>query len=198
MGPPLYPERPLALPKSGTRSPYTPAEQRALVGWIKGLSTAHMRAGATALMGMGFGAGLISREMAAARASWVHEERSGLVLGVEGDRLRRVPVVSRWEWALRRALELAHGGHLFIAGQDPEDSKRVSKFVESLRRGRGPKLSVERLRVTWIIEHLQSGVPLNVLVDAAGVSGEHLGRYASHLEPLEAELADRWLRGNAP
>jgi hypothetical protein len=192
LGPPLYPPRPLSLRKSDPNQPYSRDDERAVRGWVRGLSTSRLREGAISLVGMGLGAGLRSKEIEAADSSWIKEDGSGLVVIVPGSRRRRVPVAARWEWELRRAVELSGGGLLFRPS--PGRRKRVSVFTESLPANH-PKLSVQRLRVTWIVRHLDARVPLHVLADAAGVTGEQLSLYAGCMADVPAVEVDRLLRG---
>ena len=71
----------------------------------------------------------------------------------------------------------------------------VSRFVERLPGGDAPKLSTQRLRATWVVRHLEAGVPINVLAAAAGVGAERLARYARSMRAVAAHEADRLLRG---
>ncbi len=193
LGPPVYPPRPLSLAKAAPAQPYSRGGERALVGWVRGLSTSRQRDGATALLGLGLGAGLRSKEIEAANATWVNEDGSGLVVMVPSSPGRRIPVLARWEWALRHAVERSDGGLLFRPA--PGRRKRVSVFTENLPRANDPKLSVQRLRVTWIVRHLDAHVPLHVLTGAAGVTAEQLALYAGFMAQVPPGEVDRLLRG---
>jgi len=191
LGPPIYPPRPFSLPKSAPDQPYSRDDERALRGWVRGLSTPRLREGAIALLGLGLGAGLRSKEIDAAETACVEEDGSGLVVIVPGSPQRRVPVLARWKWALRHAIEHSQGGLLFRPS--PGRRKRVSVFTENLPRANDPKLSVQRLRVTWIVRHLDARVPLHVLAGAAGVTAEQLSLYAGCMADVPAAEADRLL-----
>jgi hypothetical protein len=196
LGPPEYPERPLRLPKSAPVVPYTVQEEATLAGWMRGLSTERVRRGAVALLGLGLGAGLRSREIDMAQVSWVEESAKGLTVVVPETPGRRVPVLVRWEWAIRQAVEHAHSGQLFLPEQQTARRKRVSVFTENLPKHHAPKLSVQRLRITWIVRHLDGRVPPNVLAAAAGVTGEQLFQYVASMAPADPDEADRLLRGD--
>ena len=194
LGPPLYPERAVPLGTSAPVDPYTPKEERELAAWAHGLPTARMRDGTLALLGLGLGAGLMSIEITRAQGTWLHARGGGLDLEVEGRRARRVPVVAAWEWALRHAHARCGGGYLFRPDRADRGRKIVSVFSENLRRGDAPKLSVQRLRATWLVRHLEARVPVRVLAVAAGIKPEELFRYAGALRPVSPEDADRYLR----
>jgi hypothetical protein len=195
LGPPLYPERPLALEKSDPSAPYSLEDERALIGWSRGLPTDRMRDAAIALLGLGLGAGLTSREINLAEADWIEHAGPGLVIAVPGSPGRRVPVVARSEWAVRAALAHAGGGLLFLPGRTRHRKKQVSVFTENLPAHHQPKLSAQRMRVTWIVRHLDARVPLHVLAAAAGVGADQLASYATFMAPLPLGEADRLLRG---
>jgi hypothetical protein len=195
LGPPIYPERPLALEKSDPSAPYSFQDERALTGWSRGLPTDRMRDAAIALLGLGLGAGLTAREINLAEADWVEQAPAGLVIAVPGGRSRRVPVVARWEWAVRDALAQASGGPLFLPGRTSRRKKQVSVFTENLPAHHKPKLSAQRMRVTWIVRHLDGRVPLHVLAEAAGVGADQLSSYATFMAPCSLGQADRLLRG---
>jgi hypothetical protein len=195
LGPPTYPDRPLAIEKSDPSVPYSLQDERALIGWSRGLPTGRMRDGAIALLGLGLGAGLTSGEMNVAEADWVEQADAGLVIAVSGSRRRRVPVAARWEWAVRDALAHASDGLLFLPGRIRRRKKQVSVFTENLPAHHKPKLSAQRMRVSWIVRHLDARVPLHILAAAAGVGADQLSSYATFMAPLSLGEADRLLRG---
>jgi hypothetical protein len=196
LGPTVYPPRPHPFSQSSPLTPYSRDEEVALVGWSRGLPTERMRDGVVALLGLGLGAGLDAREIERARASWIEHGTRGLTVNVKGDRGRRVPVVARWEWAVRDALTKSNGGLLFRSGRAQQ--KRVSVFTENLPRGTAPKLSSQRSRATWIVRHLEARVPVNSLADAAGINADELFRYAPRMRSVAPDEADRLLRRTTP
>jgi integrase len=195
LGPAVYPPRPLPLQQSGPLPPYSRDEEAALVGWSRGLPTARMRDGVVVLLALGLGAGLEAREVERARADWIEQDAHGLTVVVTGDRSRRVPVVRRWDWAVRDAVDKSRGGLLFRSGQ--AQRKRVSVFTENLPRADAPKLSSQRLRATWIVRHLEARVSVNALAVAAGINGEELFRYAARMASVPPDEAERILRGES-
>jgi hypothetical protein len=195
LGPDVYPQRPLSFQASGPLAPYSAAEEAALAGWSRGLPTERMRDGVVALLGLGLGAGLDAREIERVGADSIEHGPHGLTVIVTGQRPRQVPVVGRWEWAVRDALSKSCGGLLFRSGRARR--KRVSVFTENLPRSDAPKLSSQRLRATWIVRHLEARVPVNALAVAAGVNSEELFRYAPRMAPVLHDEAERLLRGES-
>lgn len=195
--PDVQPARPLSLSQSKQVRPYSRDDERTLAGWARGLPTARMRNGAIALLGLGLGAGLQSSELEVADPTWVHTSGSEMTLVVPGQRARRVPVATGWQWAVRDALERNDGGPLFARTVTAAKRKRVSAFTENLPRHGAPKLSVQRMRVTWIVRRLDDGVPLNVLTAAAGVGADQLSLYVQYMAPVSPDRADAWLRGTS-
>jgi hypothetical protein len=198
LGPPLYPERRVALQKSPTVAPYTADQVRRLAGWARGLPTARMRDGAAVVLGLGFGAGLRSIEIARATASWVETTPAGPNVVVHGAHARRIPVRRDWEWAIAQAVAASDGSFLLLPGRAIAHRKDVSVFVENLPRHDAPKLSPQRMRGTWIVEHWRAGVPPTAIATAAGISPEQLFNYTAWLPALDPGETDRLLRGSAP
>jgi hypothetical protein len=196
VGAPFYAPRPVRLPSSGPEHPYTAAEITALVAWARALPTASMRDGTAALLALGLGTGIRSAEVNHASADWVEETAAGLAVVVKVGRSRRVPVKKRWEQALREALLRADGGLLFRPERTRIHEKHVARFVERLPCGDAPKLSTQRLRVSWIVDHLDERVPVSVLEEVAGIGADTLGRYARFMQPIDVAITDELLRGD--
>ena len=195
LGPDMYPPRRLPLTSSDPVESYLELEERALLSWARGLSTPSMRDDALVVLSLGLGAGLTSGEMTRLCASSVEAAGAGIALMVEGPRARRIPVTARWEPDLRAATDRAKGSLLFRPDRTRPQAAHISRFVERLPRGDAPKLSTQRLRATWVVRHLETGVPINLLAVAAGVGPERLVRYARSMRPIDAEVADGLLRG---
>jgi hypothetical protein len=191
----VYAPRRLPLSASDPVEPYAEHDERALLSWVRGLSTISMREGALVVLSLGLGAGLTSSEMTRLRASAVESTPSGLVLAVDGPRARRIPVAARWEPYVRNAVNAAGGGLVFRPERARAVGSHVSRFVERLPRGDAPKLSTQRLRATWVVRHLEAGIPINVLAAAAGVGPERLARYVRSMRTVDPASAGRLLRG---
>ncbi len=195
LGRQLYPPTPLPVRTSDPATPYSGGELSEIGSAIRGLRTPHQRAGAFALLTLCAGAGLTAAEVNEVSTDDVDTAYGGLLIRVVGDRARCVPVWRHYETAVERLVRDAEGGRLFLPRQPTLGVRRISRFQENLPPMDAPKLSVQRLRVTWIVRHLGDGVPLNVLADAAGVTPEQLAKYSAHLRPVDANTACRFLQG---
>lgn len=195
VGAPLFAPRALPLPTSDPEAPYTADEISALWGWARGLPTVSMRDGAAVVLAFGLSTGIKAVELNAATAAWIEDTPAGLAVDIPGDRARRVPVRKRWEPTMRDALARAGSGLVFRPERDHVNDRHLSRFLERLPRGDVPKLSMQRLRVTWIVELLDERVPLQLVADAAGVQADLLGRYAPFTSAFTRCEADDLLRG---
>jgi hypothetical protein len=195
LGPRYYPAAPLAARLSDPVTPYTVREIAALRSCTRGLRTEFQRAGATGLLTLAAGAGLTATEINEVAAEHVELSGLGPIIAVPGDRARRVPVRAEYEQSLLDLLDAARGRRLFLADQTTTDVKRISRFQERQPRMDAPKISVKRLRVTWMVQLLDEAVPIHVIATAAGVEATHLARYADFLTQPDDAAAVELLRG---
>ncbi len=194
LGPAAYP-RPVPLQTSDAESPYSVVEQAELISWAEGLSTARMRFGATVLLALGLGAGLATADMCVITGRDVKLHPGGPTIEVRTHAPRSVPVCHRWATEVRSIASGARDQRLVLPQREVLTAKAISGFVERLPRGSAPKLSTRRLRITWIVDRLNDGVPLNLLSVAAGVDPDALSVYVGFMRTVPADLADRLLRG---
>ena len=70
-------------------------------------------------------------------------------------------------------------------------------FVDRARPSlSAPRLVMGRARATWIVELVDAGSPITVLVAAAGVESLHaLSRFMPYFATLNPDAAAAWLRG---
>jgi hypothetical protein len=107
IGPEHFPPHPLPLRRSPTNTPYSKAEVTELVAWSRGLSTAHMRRNAQALLAIGLGAGPSSQEVSRLVGTDVREQDGLVLVDVIGKKARTVPVLRTWAAPV---LEMARDG----------------------------------------------------------------------------------------
>jgi len=193
--PTAYPKQ-VPLPASDPTLPYTETEVRSLVAWARGLPTPEMRHNAMSVLACSLGAGLAPAEIAMTRTNHVSFEFGAIQIELAG-RVPRTTVVRReWESTLVDLIvAVPDGAYLFRPGRSHVRRAEVTNYLERCPRESGPKLSAQRCRNTWIIEHLRSGVPALVLCEAAGITSEQLGRYLRHAVGPEDSPARELLRG---
>ena len=175
--------------------PYSPREIDLLEEDAHRQSTKTKRRAALALVALGAGAGLDGRWATRVRGNDVSASNDVVAVTVGAPRARSVPVLDRYEDLL---LELAmQAGDGYIVGGTSTHRNRTNKLASAFERGHGrPRLSVPRLRSTWIVEHLRRGTRLPELLDAAGTSRiESFDELLAYVEPMEREAAASMLRG---
>lgn len=117
-----------------------------------------------------------------------------------GRRARVVLVFAEWEDILLAAAERVGSQRLFLPNRDGHTRNLVSNFVAKLDDRN--RLSVQRLRATWIVRLLNGGIKANVMMSMAGVADpEALSRYVQFMDPVpvgEAQDAIRALSRQSP
>lgn len=166
------------LAAASPSAPYTAAETYEAARWA--LSQRDDRQlSARALVALGLGAGLPSREICGVRATDILHNGTAVRVG---DRL--VPVLGEWHEELEAlaALALTAESLLFRPGV-AWHKNMVTNFVStSIPDGFPP--TVQRMRSTWLVEHLTAGTPMQDLLAAAGLkSMDALVRYERFLPP---------------
>lgn len=174
------------LTASTSTTPYSLADQARLRTWAELQGSASIRASLRALLALGFGAGLLTRELCEVRAADV--AGGGEVVRVLGDRARAVPVDSRW----RRELDLlareaaSSSDSLFRPGV----GYTRNTVVDIVRRAQGSTVvTTQRMRASWVVDRLTEGLPMQQLVAAAGVKSlDAFVRYEQYLPAPVAPL----------
>lgn len=167
---------------STSASPSTPLtvdEQDEVRVWMSTQPSAERRRQCTAIAALGLGVGLTSHEMMNVRGRDVitlHDGMAGVVLD---DRL--VPVLADWDDELTSCV---HGLDDYLIS--PRASVRTSNTLRDVIRGsRGPVAPVQRMRATWLLQHVNAGTPLNNLMVAAGLED---ASFLRRLLPFAIEL----------
>lgn len=124
-------------------------------------------------MGLGAGAGLGGGDLRHVRGRHVQHRHGGVVVVVERDAVRVVPLLARYHRPVLAAAAFAGEGYL-CGGTSPERHNVTANLVASLAGGMDlPRLEVARLRATWLATQAQAlGLP--VLFAAAGISHSQL------------------------
>ncbi len=196
LGPVRAPSALTPLRASDPQRPYTEAEIASLRSWASGQGTAGRRRDAWTLLALGLGAGLAAEDIRFLTASMVRHDSHGVILDVPGRHPRQVPVLDSWsEPVLAAAAAIAADRPLFRPDRGSGNKNFVGQFVHA-SNGAGRKPSVQRLRVTWIVWHLNAGTPVVPVMEAAGV--ERLGaltRYVRFVKDVDADEARKRLQG---
>ncbi|AVL97600.1 MULTISPECIES: hypothetical protein [unclassified Microbacterium] len=187
-------EAPFPIPRSDPTPPYNSAEIAALRSWAGAQGSTVRRRDAAALLAMGFGAGLATRELLSVRTGDIDVRGDDVHILVWSGRPRLVPVLPAWQPALREAIEeLGDDQWVFRIGRTGVRSAQVTDF---LHRGHKTELDVRpaRMRTTWLLTHLQARTPPGELLRIAGL--EHLAaldrirRFLPSRAPLPPSKSD--------
>lgn len=162
------------LPGLGASSaprPYSPAEVGLLRFWARFQPTPERTASARALITLGLGAGLATRELVSVRACDVTPD--GQVVQTFGPDTRFVTVAEEFQG------ELAE----LVSDSPPQDylyrpgvrwtRNIVTNFVTSRRPLPAVRPEPQRMRSTWIVARMREGLPAHELLNQVGV--KHLG-----------------------
>ncbi len=159
--------------RNPARAPYTYDEVKMLRDWAASQNTVYFKHAAWCMLAFGFGAGIRARELMGLRKNDVVEDDHGVLVHIRsGDAPRVVPMIAEWEdYALVLADAVADGAYVFKSERDREDTGLVG--FSTFRSKNKPACGVQftRMRHTWLVSHLNAGVPYTSLMDAAGVKG---------------------------
>lgn len=177
-------ETPSPLPRlapAEPSDPYAHEEVEELRTWAYLQRDLEHRASAQALLALGLGAGLPTRDLARVRLTDVDlVERTVHVAA--GDFPRRVPVRDTWMEDLAEAAELTPGTHLTLFRPGVLFHKNTVLTFVQRTIGVGITPTTQRMRVTWLVEQLSKGTPMQDLLYAAGLkSMDALVRYQRFL-----------------
>jgi hypothetical protein len=192
--PHLYPAD-LALPREGSKQPYSAAEISGYLALADAQPTAERRMRAAGLVCLGAGAGLIRGDLRDTRGTDVARRSGGVVVAVRGARARTVPALDRYHARLLAAAAFAGTG-LICGGTDPGRRNITNPLITALDRGTGlPRLDTSRLRATWLADCARQ-LGLATFMHAAGIScSQRLGDLIAGLEPAGEAEAVRLLGG---
>jgi hypothetical protein len=178
LDPALAPRRLTPMRAADPSRPYLDREVIALQAWANSQSTQARRDNAGVLLALGLGAGLSASEIGNlyVRDFYVHD--AGVDVRITGQRTRQVPVLDYWTGVLReRVTQLAGDRFAFREGHTSNYDNLISNFV-SRSRSEGILPQTQRMRATWLVHHLQNGVPAAQLLHASGVESlDALSRY---------------------
>jgi integrase len=156
------------IPRSEPTKPYTQQEVAALHSWATSQGTARRRQDAIALLALGLGAGLATREILGVRVSDIDTHNEHLSVIVWESRPRVVPLLPGWERPVRRILgDLNPQDWIFRPGRRGVNPGQITDFL--LRARTELDVRPSRMRTTWLLEHLTSGTPPHELLEISGL-----------------------------
>lgn len=172
--------------------PYTSDEQGAIRRWAETQPTARRRTLCGAVVALTLGAGLTRHDLMHVRECDVVALDDGLVAIHVGD--RTVPVIEEWNEHLDPFVE--SGSDSYVVA--PDVTRRSGVGMNKIL-GRTPTHTwfpdAQRMRNTWIIRCLDAGIPLQNVVDAAGLrTPEMLRRLIPFMAKLDGDAAVRAFR----
>ncbi len=171
--PQLVAPAPVGLSRSRAKAPYSPGEIDAYLTLAAAQPTEARRHRLAALVGLGAGAGLVGGDLRHVRGRHVQRRQGGVVVVVERDAARVVPLLARYHRAVLAAATFAQEGYI-CGGTSPERHNVTWNLVGSLSGGMDlPRLELSRLRATWLATQAQAlGLP--AFFAAAGISHSQL------------------------
>lgn len=194
---------PARLSGSPASRPYTGSEQAALWAWACSQPTEELRDGLSILIGLGLGCGLDSSEIIPLRVGDVSAPRQEdtdkpTVVAVRGRRSRLVVCRRPWESvvAVQAGRASSRDAYLFRPRAARRGGNIVTNFVSRTHPAAGtPSLQTSRLRATWLISLMNAGLPIVVIVAAAGVKSLHgISRLMPYVDNVDDSDAVQLLR----
>lgn len=166
------------LPAATPSTPYSALEVELIVQWVT-MQRDHVARSADALVALGLGAGLATRDLAAVRAVDIDTDGRSVHTGS-----RLVPVLPEWRERLRALASIAKDAEAAIFRPGTSWSKNVVTVFVARSVGVGLRPSTQRMRATWLVQHMAMGTPMQDLLSAAGLASmDALVRYERFLPP---------------
>jgi hypothetical protein len=201
LGPAAFPPEPVVIGARDPQPPYTAGDIVTLWGRATGARTEALRRDLSVMVAGGLGAGLTTADWRLVRGTDVAVNDDGVVVHVPDGKVRAVPVLARWEDTIAAAAVRAGDGFLLRPAAGRSDRNLLSRLITVGVSGDQPKLNAQRLRATWIVWHLCSRTPLDVLATAAGIDRGDSGaiaRYLRFVPDMDAGEARALLRAAHP
>jgi len=189
-------ELPLPIAYRRVRPPYSPDEVEALLALASAQPTPSRRRTLRAILHLGLGCGIASRDLAWVRGQDVEQLPDGSVSVTVsgGTRPRTVVALHAHETAL---LEISRftGAGLLIGGSTRGRRNVTRGPLDRVVGGEDlPRLETARLRSTWLLTHLRARTPLPALMNAAGLTTVRPLEDLLHHCPVNADAARVALR----
>jgi hypothetical protein len=133
------------LPRERAKAPYAPAQIDGYLALAAAQPTAARGMRASGLVCLGAGAGLIRADLRAVRGTDITARSGGVIVAVNGNRPRAVPVLARYHAPLLASAAFAAAG-LVTGGTGPARRNVTTPLTRALAGGTGlPRLDTSRL-----------------------------------------------------
>lgn len=176
----------LPAPDLHLRAPFTPKQIATMHSWSNSLTTLKKRQNAWGLLGLAGGAGVRAEEIVHLTVGDIIVTKGRVFVNVHGPRARQVPVRHAWARVLLRSIEGRSMAEPVFRGPYIEEYRPriIQTFLTDHPSVVRPTPS--RLRASWLLHHLDNGVPIQVLKTLGGYASYHtLIRYLDLTRPLE-------------
>ncbi|HET9090389.1 MAG TPA: hypothetical protein VFN54_08875 [Acidimicrobiales bacterium] len=147
------------------KAPYSAEELEALLMAARTQSTELRRANVLAIVVLGAGCGLVRESVRDVCASDRHEHEDGVYVRAAG---RCARVLSNFEEGLDELVRLRPSGRLLGPAQVKFSTVKAHQWLDG-RRGI-PRLSVDRLRASYVVTMLSSGFTLREVMQWSGLT----------------------------
>ena len=161
---------PKTLEHQAVKAPYSAREVAAIVRIASTQPSKTLGRQMRVCVGLGLGAGLDSVDIKPLRGRHlVDRGDDGIRVEVPGSRARAVWVRRDFETLVREGLEAITPGRLLLGKDAARRNVAASIFKNAAIHGNAPRFEQSRMRTTWLAMLLGDGVPLPVIMDAAGL-----------------------------
>jgi len=156
---------------SEMHEPYTPAEVVRFRTLAASRTTVLRQHNWWVLLTFGLGCGLSSSEIFYLSVGDVLHTEEGVRVRVRGHHPRTVICLAQWEEQVLRILSSPLiGSSLYVTGVTTRDPATVISSMLKKSSDGPNRFTVERLRATWLSQHVSSGVDLFVLLNQMGAA----------------------------
>lgn len=183
--------------------PLTLAQEAALYQWACGLRPASRRVRMVAVVTLGLAFGPATSELLALISDDFAVDNRGLHAGLTANNgvTRNVTCRGEWEDRVQALLEVTPPRHYLTT---PWRDTKPTEATHHICLGKAQELftppvyfNSTSLRNTWLVRHMEAGVPLPTLMTAAGLrSTESLSRMMGYCTPQSEDEAAASLRGH--
>ncbi|MGY4645723.1 hypothetical protein [Cellulomonas sp. URHB0016] len=168
---------------------YTPVEIARLWEVAGQQSTAVRRRRLNVILALGLGAGVHPGEIGHVTTSDFVKVSGVWCVRLVGDHPRTVPITAPYQAPLLEIAAKDRGSRLIGRVESEWVSSRLSQMLEEAEFPEHcPRLTTYRLRVTWLVAHLDHGVNLRGLAEMAAVkSASGFEKAIAHMRPAVAD-----------